>query len=160
MSTLANRYWDDPIVFLSISPEWAHQILDGEKRYEYRRQPPQLDPPFRMILYATSPSKEIVGAAWVTGTVEGPIEHLIENTVGLTHHEPEKIHDYFDGKVTGTALSIMGYREYEDPISLQEIRDVESDFSVPQNFFYVQPESGILGLLPHERGISYEQLDR
>lgn len=160
MSMLVDPHWDDKIVFLSIEEKWARQILDGEKRYEYRKQPPRLDPPFRMLLYATGPAQKIVGAVWVTGTIEGPVGPLIENTVGLTQHEPEEIHDYFGDRETGSALSIMGYREYDDPVRLYEVRDADPEFSVPQNFCYVRSGSGILDLLPHERGISYERLDR
>lgn len=143
---------DDPVVLLSIDPEWADAILTGEKRYEYRRTPPREDTPFRVLLYATKPTQAIVGAAWIDRVIEGPVEGLAENTTGLTPHEPDDIVEYFEGKETGSALSIQGYIRYDEPVELGEVEP-------PQNFQYIRSSEHdqLLDRLPYERGIPHER---
>lgn len=156
---VSEPYEDDPVVLLSIDEEWAEAILTAEKRYEYRRSPPTIDAPFRTLLYATAPTQAIVGAVWVNEVIEGPVDGLAENTAGLTPHDPEDVRDYFDGKDTGTALGIMGFIRYDEPVMLDELRDVDPDLRAPQNFRYLRPDedAGVLELLPYKRGIPYER---
>ena len=48
-------------VLLSIKPEYAEKILSGEKRYEFRRalfKNPEIK---KVVIYATSPIKKVIG---------------------------------------------------------------------------------------------------
>lgn len=152
---------DDDIVFLSIHEKWAEKILDGTKRYEYRRIPPNRDPPYIVLLYATNGSSEIVGEAKIDRVVEADIENLLERTLNETPHEPAEIEEYFEGNEVGHALHVATVTRYDEPIHLSEIQDLDPDFTPPQNFIYLTPSehSDLLALIPtYSTSASQQQL--
>lgn len=125
------------IVFLSIKPEHAEAILDGSKRYEYRRQPPVADPPFTMLLYATDGVGDVVGAALVDDVIRDNAHAVAKATVDATPQTTDDVLEYFDGKREATALKIRHAVRVEPPVEDVEIRKAWPDFTVPQNFRYV-----------------------
>jgi predicted transcriptional regulator len=146
-------------VFLSIDTQWASAILSGEKLYEYRRQPPAMDPPYRGVLYATDDTQAIVGG-FETHTVEtGEPDVVIDDTIRQTPHDASDVRDYFEGKDTAAAIHISSYLRYDEPLSLAVLREIDPDFTVPQNFRYLRPDdhATILQQLPYERGVPYER---
>lgn len=152
---------DKPIVLLSIDEEWATAIMDGDKLYEYRRQPPTIDPPYRVVLYATQPVEAVVGAFITHTVVEQPVDELVDETVHQTPHTPEEIRSYFAGKDEGAAIRVGGWVGYDDPVSVDQLRHAAPEFCAPQNFRYLRPDDDtderVIDLLPHERGIPWER---
>lgn len=130
-------------ILLSINPGPARAILDGEKRYEYRRVAPAKDPPYRLVLYATAPVKAAVGVMWSRTVKTGRPEVVITNTVVHTPHDPEDILDYFEGAGTGHALRAEAYREFSEPVPRSDLVEVGARPS--QNFRY-------LGEVPYRPG--------
>ena len=53
---------DSVIAFLPIKPIYANRILEGSKRYEFRRTRLRQDIT-HVVIYSTSPVKKIVGIA-------------------------------------------------------------------------------------------------
>ena len=49
-------------MLLSIKPRYAKVILEGKKQYEFRKSRPK-DGVDRIIFYASSPQKQVVGEA-------------------------------------------------------------------------------------------------
>lgn len=127
-------------VFLSIKPQHAEAILDGSKKYEYRRQPPVADPPYTMLLYATEDVQAVVGAALVDHVVTDNTVAVITRTSDMTPHDPDDLSEYFAGKDEANALHVRHAVRVEPPICRGEIGERWADFTVPQNFRYVTPE--------------------
>lgn len=84
----------DRVVLLSVRAAWARAILDGEKAYEYRTQPPALDPPYRLVLYATGGPSEGWGEAVVDRVVSGDPDTVLGETVAETPHTPADVRAY------------------------------------------------------------------
>ncbi|KZX46354.1 ASCH domain-containing protein [Haloarcula sp. K1] len=150
---------DKPVVLLSIKERWANAILDGEKRYEYRRRPPAQDPPYRGVLYATGGLGAIVGGFETHTVTEAPVDELIEQTVRFTPHKTDDLKDYFKGKETGSAIRIDGWLSYDEPVSLNDLQSANAEFTVPQNFRYLRPDEDVelLNQLPYDRGVPFER---
>lgn len=150
---------DKPVVFLSIKEQWAEAILNGEKQYEYRRQPPALEPPYSGVLYATGDVGAVVGGFETHTVIEAPVDELIDQTVRWTPHDPEDVRDYFEGKKTGSAIRIAAWLPYDEPVPLEVLQDADPGLSVPQNFRYLRPDDhvAVLERLPYDRGIPDEQ---
>lgn len=130
------RFPEAPNVLLSIHPEFADAILDGEKRWEYRKVAPTRGPPYRIVLYATAPVKAAVGVAWsYSALMNRPVATLIEETVGYTPHSREDLLDYFGDAETGSALRIGTYRRFDEPIPRETLE--EAGFEPGQNFRYI-----------------------
>ena len=55
-------------ILISIKPEYASKILDGIKKYEYRTT--KAKNVNKMIIYATSPVKKVIGEAEVKNILE------------------------------------------------------------------------------------------
>lgn len=125
------------IVLLSILPEWAEAILEGKKKWEYRRIPPKVETGTRIVMYATGNRKEILGDFFVEKILKQPINELIEQTLSETPHQVEDIHSYFTGLKIGSAIKIKDPKRYKKNISLNQIKDDIPDFVPPQSFRYL-----------------------
>jgi predicted transcriptional regulator len=128
------------VVFLSIHPQWAEKILKTEKKYEYRRAAPTIEPPYDILLYATDGASEIVGEARVDRILSDTVEKLIERTLKETPHSHSEIEEYFSGNDVGQALHISEVKRYDEPIHKEDIQATLDDFRPPQNFLYLSPD--------------------
>ena len=59
-------------VLLSIKPEFANKILNGEKKFEFRKSLFKRDGIKTVLIYATMPIGKVIG--------EFDIEHIISNS--------------------------------------------------------------------------------
>lgn len=124
-----------PNVLLSVKPEWADAILDGEKLWEYRRVVPARGPPARYVLYATDPVQAAVGVAWsYTVKTDSPTP-LIADTVDRTPHAPPDVEEYFDGRDTGHAIRIGSYRRFDTEVPRGDLET--AGIAPSQNFRYI-----------------------
>jgi predicted transcriptional regulator len=124
-----------PNVLLSIHPEHAEAILSGDKLYEYRRVPPARGPPMRLVLYATVPTKAVVGDAYVWEVMEDTPSAIADRTVGRTTSSRGEVLDYFEGVDTAYAIRIGTYRRFASPIPRGTLVDMDAEPA--QNFRYI-----------------------
>ncbi len=119
-------------MLLSIKPEFAKVILEGKKKYEFRKNRPKkkID---RIIFYASSPQKQVVGEAMIDEILEGtPAEiwKIAKTAAGIT----KKFYfSYYAGKDIAIAYKLINIIIYEKPKKL-------SDFGIskaPQSFVYL-----------------------
>lgn len=118
-------------VIISIKPEYAEKILNGEKRIEYRKKIPACYNHF--YLYATSPIQKIIGYVGRHGTINGTIENIWEATKdysGITHEEYLK---YFKNKGYAKGIELIFPHRFKNPISLIEL-GIETP---PQMYRYI-----------------------
>lgn len=132
-------YRDRPNVLLSIDPEYAEAILDGEKRFEYRRTVPDRHPPYREVLYATAPVSAAIGAAYVGNVLAMRPIDLVDATVDGTEHDSARVLEYFEGTDFGYAQRIDSTERFDLPLSREHLCDFGHEPS--QNFRYMEPVS-------------------
>ncbi len=73
-------------MLLSIKPKYAKVILEGKKQYEFRKSKPK-DGVDRIIFYASSPQKQVVGEATIDEILEGTpkeIWEIAKTAAGIT----------------------------------------------------------------------------
>jgi predicted transcriptional regulator len=119
------------IVFLSIHPQHAESILEGRKRFEFRRVPPRAAT--TLILYATSPVQRIVGHVQVSRILSGSPEGLWKRCAGAAAIPRNYFMTYFDDREQAFAI------EVKNPVRLIHPVEVEvlGDFAVPQSYRYL-----------------------
>lgn len=124
---------------LAIKPEFAKKILAGEKEVEFRRttfrDPGSID---RVYLYASSPSKQIVGRFAIQRIVEAAPEELWElygEQSGID--DRERFMEYFDGTEIGYGIRIESAERLEKPLDPNEVFD---EFVPPVSFNYLASE--------------------
>lgn len=136
---------------LAIKPEFARKILDGEKKYEFRRQSFQnLDQLGLVFLYASSPVKRIVGLFTSDRVVEAsPAElwELFGDESGIS--DRERFMDYFEGIETGFAIHVDETHRFSESVDPLELF---GDYSPPMSFNYLtdKEEEALMQLVPDE----------
>ena len=110
---------------MSIHPKYAEAILNGSKRVEFRKRrlPDDID---RVVIYATSPVKAVLGEfmVWeqVTGTPHALWRRFDGNGAGITRAELEAY--YFAEPSSemprGTAIVIASPITYDEPRPLAD----------------------------------------
>lgn len=124
-------------LLLSIRPEFAIKIFQGTKRVELRRVKPRVSQGHGVLVYVSSPAKELKGAFEVKDVLEAAPSQLwrtVGSESGITREEFES---YFEGAETGYAIRIQRAWEFDQPQSLTSLRRRLPKFAPPQSYHYL-----------------------
>lgn len=129
---------DRRTVLLSVRPRHAEAILDGRKTVEVRRQPVRIEPGSPLVIYATSPTRAIVGLASVESTVRVSAEqgwdvHHAAMAIGR-----DELDRYLDGK-PGSFLRLGQVTRLETPLPLDDLRNGHP-FRPPRSYRFVSAD--------------------
>lgn len=118
-------------ILLSIRPEYARKILDGKKKYEFRKSTcrKKVD---KILLYATSPVKKIVGEAEVVEVLTDSPEKIWEMTRDGAGIDYETFEQYYGGR-RAVAYVLGHVTRYAREEELMEYGIKRA----PQSFVYV-----------------------
>jgi len=129
VSTAAGR-----VALFSIRPIYAEEILAGRKRVEFRRRPLP-DDVTHVVIYATAPVSQVVGAFEVENvdctTPSKAWQHYHE--VGGI--EQDAFDSYFDGTEQAHVICIRQVEAVDRPFPLSEIDEL---LRPPQSFLYLR----------------------
>ena len=120
-------------VLLSIRPEFVSQIFDGAKRFEYRRTIFRATVE-RVIVYATSPIKLVVGEFEVEDVLFDELDMLWSKTRHHSGITEKHFYSYFSNRDKGYAIKIGKASKYKTPISMRHCYGVRP----PQSFLYLK----------------------
>jgi len=122
---------------LPINPEHVENILNGSKKYEFRRVrcKRKID---KILIYATHPVKLIVGEVSVLGVIEDSKERVWKATSEFSGISEEFFKEYFIDKQQAVAYKLGNVQPFKNPITLDSL-GVKFP---PQSFMYV-PDSMI-----------------
>jgi predicted transcriptional regulator len=121
-------------VLLSIKPHFAEQIFAGAKRYEFRRVVFRSNSVTKIIVYASSPVRRIIGEFKVGGILALQKEELWKRTKkhgGIKKHYFDL---YFNGRETAYAIKVSSPHRYRKPVKIADLCDFAHP---PQSFRYV-----------------------
>src|SRR3989442_1204917 len=120
------------VALLSIRPRFASAIINGEKRYEFRRT--KFRKPVEVVLvYATVPIQRVLAEFDVKTVLSGKPERLWRRTQRFAGIERKSFFDYFRGADVGYAIEIGEVRKYRNPYCPVEQLGVRP----PQSFLYL-----------------------
>lgn len=122
------------IALLSIHPEFAEAIMDGEKRVEFRKQ--SLRPDVQQALvYSTSPVKRIVGVFHIERIDRATPTQLWERyaEVGCISHKA--FWTYYAAHAMGAAIIIADAQRLAAPLALNSLG---GDVRAPQSYRYIE----------------------
>jgi predicted transcriptional regulator len=119
-------------VIISVKPAYADMILNGRKRYEFRKYgfTKQVD---RVFIYVTRPVSKIVGYFTFDEILRGtPTEiwEMCSEYAGILEND---FHKYFGRAKIAFAIRINSVFKIEEPISPS---DVIKGFKSPRSFIY------------------------
>ncbi|MBQ6263652.1 MAG: hypothetical protein IJK58_09080 [Clostridia bacterium] len=119
-------------ILLSVKPRFAHKLIDGAKKYEYRKRLP-LCKVSKIVVYSSFPEKKIIGELEVVDTIsmkKSPLWEKTKKESGITRDEYRQ---YFQGCNLAYAYVVGKAKRYEKPLEL-------SDYDItraPQSFVYM-----------------------
>ena len=119
-------------ILLSIKPTYSKQILDGIKRYEYRKRicKKHIE---RIIIYESYPTKKVVGEAQVVSKMsmnKNELWYLTKDYAGISK---DTYMAYFKNSDIGCAYQLGYVIRYSKGISLEELGVSKA----PQSFIYL-----------------------
>lgn len=118
---------------MPIKPKYANQILDGTKKFEYRKNKIRKEIVRSIIIYATVPVKKVIGEAEIVDIIEDTPENIWNQThehSGISKKDYDK---YFKGKDTAVAYVLGNTKKYNKEKSLAKF-DI---CYYPQSYVYV-----------------------
>jgi predicted transcriptional regulator len=121
-------------LLLSIKPKFAHAILDGKKRFEFRRALFRREGIERVIIYASSPEQSVIGEFLIDDILSLAPDALWRCTREHAGIDKTYFDRYFSGRCEAHAIKIRTPVRYTAPLDLQK------DFGIaraPQSFCYV-----------------------
>lgn len=103
-------------VILSIKPRHVQKVINGTKRYEFRKVIFKDRSVSEVYIYSTSPVKKIIGKFRIGRILDDHPENLwkqLHEYSGLTKKDFDM---YFSGKEKGYAIEITNFELFEEPI--------------------------------------------
>jgi predicted transcriptional regulator len=124
-------------VLLSIKPKYVKSIIEGDKRYEFRKTIFKNRKINRIYIYSSSPVKKIVGTFEIGGILEGHPNDLWDTVKEFAGIDDRDFFAYFEGKSRAFAIEIQNLQEFTDPINPYETMP---GFVPPQSYCYMDGE--------------------
>ena len=124
-------------VLLSIRPKYIEEIIKGNKRYEFRKSIFKKDVD-KVWIYATSPTKKIVGTFVIGEITKDTPDNLWNKFNGLSGLTEQEFFDYFSGINVGFAIELKYLKLFKVSI---DPKVVFPDFIPPQSFYYFDDTS-------------------
>jgi predicted transcriptional regulator len=121
-------------VLLSIKPEYAEKILEGDKQYEFRKAVPKVPGVTTVVIYATMPVGKVIGEFEIGGVLSEKPNDLWTMTAKFSGITKRFFNEYFEGRKTAYAIKVKKPRRYEEPLDLHSVL---KSGTAPQSFCYL-----------------------
>jgi len=127
----------DNNLLLSIKPEYVLKLFDGTKKVELRKIKPKLMPGNRVVVYACSPVKAIVGVFEVEKVLEDSPSSLWDRVKEIAGISKPDFDDYYYTSRKAYAIFLKKTEQYEPPLDLEAIKQQWFNFHPPQSYKYL-----------------------
>lgn len=121
-------------VLLSIKPQFANAILEGTKLFELRRKIFRDKDVRRIVIYASSPVRRVVGEFSIDSVLAHEPTKLWSLTSRGAGVDREFFDEYFRGRAVAFAVKVAKPKRYARPRRLQEHYGIARP---PQSFCYL-----------------------
>ncbi len=121
-------------ILLSIKPEFAEKIFQGEKRFEFRKNIFKRADISKVVVYATMPVGKVIGEFDIDGVIEGTPKTVWAETKSHAGITSSFFAEYFTGRQRAFAIKVGDTRRYENPLSLS---DLAEGLVAPQSYRYL-----------------------
>lgn len=122
-------------VLLSIKPKYVNSIIEGNKKYEFRKQIFTKKTAVKLIfIYASAPVKKIIGFFTIDKIIEDHPNKLWQNLSQSSGMDKEDFFDYFKDRDLGYAIKIKKFHPFLEPLDPTKIIQ---NFKPPQSFYYI-----------------------
>lgn len=121
-------------IILSIKPEFANKIFEGDKKFEFRRSIFKNKNVSKVIVYASSPISKVIGEFEIGEILFKDLNTLWKETKEFSGITEDYFYDYFVGKENGFALEVKRVKRYKKELCIKE----SFGKVPPQSFAYLE----------------------
>jgi len=125
---------DMPTYLLTIREGSAEALMNGLKSHEFRRKFDSYGEKARVFLYVTRPVGKIIGEVVFKTPIVGSVDSLCSLLADNKYDTEEKVRAYLKNCEVAYALPVLDSRRFENPISLEEIREDIPGFHPPISY--------------------------
>ncbi len=133
---------DNKLLLISIKPQYAKKIFKGEKTIELRKSAPtKVKKGSYLLIYVTSPIKELWGICKIENIIKEKPHILWENVGKQTGITKQEFQEYYktNDKAYGIQLKdIINF--FENSINLDKLKSMMPGFMPPQTYGYIDKE--------------------
>lgn len=123
-------------VLLSIRPEFVEEIIEGRKKFEYRKSIFKRDDVSSVVVYATKPYGKVVGEFQIEDIIQDCPSNIWKETKQYSGISKKYFNEYFKGRDTGFAIQIKDFIKYDIPMDLNYFN--KNITVAPQSFRYIE----------------------
>ncbi|MFN3734602.1 ASCH domain-containing protein [Comamonas testosteroni] len=123
-------------VILSIKPAFAEKILDGTKRFEFRKCGFTVRGVETVVIYATKPIGKVVGEFSIAEVHKGEPARIWEKTKDHAGINKHFFDEYYEDRHTAYAIAVGTVTKYEEPMELESLG---AGITPPQSYRYLRP---------------------
>ena len=120
-------------ILLSIKPEYTNRILEGSKKFEFRRSVAKRKVD-RILIYSTAPEMKVVAMVEVIGVMMDSPKRLWEKTRTHAGISRPKFMDYYANRSVAYAYQLGELQKFDTPKTLAEY----GISAAPQSFVYIE----------------------
>lgn len=121
-------------ILLSIKPQYAESILDGSKRFEFRKRIHSDSRVKTIVIYATMPVGKVIGEFVIAEIHSDNPALLWEKTKEFSGISRSFFIEYFQNKEIGYAIEVKSVKRYKTPKS---IKNFLPNGVPPQSYVYL-----------------------
>jgi len=144
-----------PIALLvSLRPEYAEKVFDGNKTAELRRIKPRVKAGDLLFVYVSSPVKALYGICEVIEVIVGAPNQLCDQVLAISGVTEKQFNDYFAGASCGFVIVFKNAKCLPVPLKLACLQQQWANFTPPQSYRYLSTKDIDLvsGLLEAQTG--------
>ena len=130
-------------VILSIKPEYANKILDGTKKFEFRKASFSADRVDVVLIYATKPVGKVIGEFTVECVHIDKPSKIWQKTRAQAGINKSFFDEYYRDRDVAVAIEVNKVQRYETPM---ELDDLGPGMTAPQSFRYLPVASSQIPL--------------
>ncbi|HBA5332791.1 TPA: ASCH domain-containing protein [Escherichia coli] len=121
-------------VLLSIKPEFVEKILNGTKKFEFRKGIFKKTDVKSVVIYSTMPVGKIVAEFDIADVIEDKPSIVWEKTSQYAGISKQFFDSYFHSKEKAFAIEIGNLKIYDQPLHLSSLGD---NITAPQSYRYL-----------------------
>ena len=125
-------------VLLSIKPKYVNRIINGDKKFEFRKTKLDKKKIRHAYIYSTSPVKKISVKITIGDILEGSPEALWKKCKKHSGVTEQEFFSYYSEKQVAFAIVIKEVELLEEPIDPYE--KIEK-FTPPQSYYYLKDDA-------------------
>lgn len=130
---------NNSLLLISIKPQYAKKIFKGEKTIELRKSTPlRAGINSYMLIYVTSPVKELWGICKIAGIIKDKPEIIWEKFGEKTGITKEEFDNYYEETNNAYGIELMEVKSLlGHTINLEKLKKIIHGFNPPQTYRYI-----------------------